>query len=249
MDCSANDGYVWFTQLMINEGDVKQPWSPHPDEIYGGVTTIDKDGITVTASNVKSKTSMSANGFKITKTDTNEDVFKVNSDGTLVIKGNITVTGGSIPTSNLSGTISSSQLNSSITTDITNAKNNASTALSTANTASTNATNAVNTANTAKNTANTASTNATNAVNTANTAKNTADSVNNTLNSNKVNWNNAYERVKQWASGAITGSTTINGGMIATNTITANQIAIGDFSNYAVASKNSTFKNQFGATV
>ena len=122
---------------MIEEGELYNPYSPHSSEVYDGITAIDKDGITVTSSNVKSKTQMSANGFKITKTDTNEDVFKVNSDGTLVIKGNITVTGGSIPTSNLSGTISSSQLNSSITTDITNAKNNASTALSTANTANT----------------------------------------------------------------------------------------------------------------
>lgn len=67
-------------------------WSPHPNEIYDGITTIDKDGITVTASNVKSKTNMSANGFKITKTDTNTDVFKVNSDGTLYMEGEISLT-------------------------------------------------------------------------------------------------------------------------------------------------------------
>ena len=104
------------TELMLCKGSIKSPYSPHPSEIYEGITKIDKDGITVTSSNVKSKTSMSANGFKITKTDTNEDVFKVNSDGTLNLKGNITVTGGSIPTSNLSGTITANQIASSAIT-------------------------------------------------------------------------------------------------------------------------------------
>ena len=89
-----SDAYVWYTNVLLSEGKIVNEWSPHPSEIYDGVTTIDKDGVTVTASNVKSKTNMSANGFKITKTDTNEDVFKVNSDGTLYMKGSVTVTSG-----------------------------------------------------------------------------------------------------------------------------------------------------------
>lgn len=64
------------------------------DGYHEGITSIDKDGITVTSNGVKSKTSMSANGFKITKTDTGEDVFKVNADGTLYMKGSVTVTSG-----------------------------------------------------------------------------------------------------------------------------------------------------------
>ena len=88
------------------------------DGYHEGITSIDKDGITVTSNGVKSKTSMSANGFKITKTDTGEDVFKVNSDGTLALKGNITVTGGSVPTSNLTGTITANQIaTNAITSD------------------------------------------------------------------------------------------------------------------------------------
>ena len=217
--------YSYFADLVVEEGELSSQWTPHPSEIYDGVTTLDKDGVTVTSSNVRSKTNMSANGFKITKTDTNEDVFKVNSDGTLYMKGQITVTGGSVPTSNLSGTISSNQLNSSITSDINNAKNNASSALSTANTAKSTADSAKSTATSAQSTANTANSNATNALNTAN-------SVNSTVNSNKDNWSNAYNRVKERASGAVTGTTNINGGMIATNTITANKMAIGDFKKY-----------------
>lgn len=113
-----NTSYTYFTDIMVSEGELALPWSPHPSEIYDGITTIDKDGITVTSSNVKSKTSMTASGFKITKTDTNEDVFKVNADGTLVMKGSITVTGGSVPTSNLTGTITANMISANaITTD------------------------------------------------------------------------------------------------------------------------------------
>lgn len=56
-------------------------------------------------------------------------------------------------------------------------------------------------------------------------AKTTADEVNKTVNDNKTNWNNAYNRVLQWAYGAIGGSTTINGGLIQTNTILAKHLA------------------------
>ena len=220
---------VYYTNIMLEKGSIANEFSPNPNEVYDGVTSIDKDGITVTASNVKSKTSMSASGFKITKTDTNEDIFKVNSDGTLALKGRMTITGGSVPTSSLDGTISSSQLNSSITTDINNAKNNASSALSTANTAKS-------TADSAKSTATAASTNATNALNTAN-------AVNKVVNDNKVNWSSAYDRVKEWAYGAVSGSTTIDGGLIQTNTILADKIAIGDFTNYCVRPTNHIMTN------
>lgn len=90
--CRDTTKTLYFSDIMIEKGTTANDWSPNPNEVYDGITTIDKDGITVTASNVKSKTSMTADGFKITKTDTNEDVFKVNSDGTLYIKGNITAT-------------------------------------------------------------------------------------------------------------------------------------------------------------
>lgn len=86
----GSNGTYSFTAVTLEEGALRTGWSPHPNEIYDGITTIDKDGITVTSSNVKSKTSMTASGFKITKTDTNEDVFKVNSDGTLNMTGSIT---------------------------------------------------------------------------------------------------------------------------------------------------------------
>ena len=90
----TNLNRVHWNALLLVEGEIEIPWSPHPSEVYDGITTIDKDGIVVTSSNVKSKTSMSANGFKITKTDTNEDVFKVNSNGRLLLDGEFTTHNG-----------------------------------------------------------------------------------------------------------------------------------------------------------
>ena len=85
----GNSAYMWIAEPIVVEGNKDVIWTPNSDEVYTGITTIDKDGITVTSSNVKSKANISASGFKITKTDTNEDVFKVNADGTLNITGSI----------------------------------------------------------------------------------------------------------------------------------------------------------------
>ncbi len=85
---------LFVSQIMLEVGSMMSPWCPNSSEVYDGITTIDKEGITVTASNVKSKTNISATGFKITKTDTNEDVFKVNSNGRLLLDGEITAHNG-----------------------------------------------------------------------------------------------------------------------------------------------------------
>lgn len=77
MDCSANDGYVWFTQLMINEGDVKQPWSPHPDEVYTGSTVIDASGVTIN------------NGALTVKNNSGATVLRGDSNGNLDITGTV----------------------------------------------------------------------------------------------------------------------------------------------------------------
>lgn len=101
------------------------------------------------------------------------------------------------------------------------------------------------TANTAKNNAATAQSAANAAQSTANTAKSTADAVTSTVNANKANWDKGYDwtnsnggnminlltMVKAWTGGAVSATTTINGGFIRTNTITAAQIALGDFTN------------------
>lgn len=101
------------------------------------------------------------------------------------------------------------------------------------------------TANTAKNNAATAQSAANAAQSTANTAKSTADTITSIVNNNKANWDKGYgwtnsnggnminllAMVKAWTGGAVSATTTINGGFIRTNTITAAQIALGDFTN------------------
>ena len=234
-------GDIWVTEISLSESSISLPYTPHPNEVYDGIVSIDKNGVTVSASNVNSKTNMSANGFKITKVRENEDVFKVDQNGELNIKGKITVVSGSqVPTNVLQGTISNNQLATDIKNDIATGVNASSVASA-----------AQNAANAAQNTANTANTNATsaqNAANSANTkatnAENTANSVKNTVDNNSTKWTQAYDNVKRWAyNGATTGSTTINGGLIQTNTIVADKIAVGDFNNYALVSPDNLMGN------
>ena len=45
-----NDGYLWIAQPQVVEGDLDLPYSTNPNEIYDGITTIDKDGINVATS-------------------------------------------------------------------------------------------------------------------------------------------------------------------------------------------------------
>ena len=44
------NSFGWFKQIQINRGSIPLPYSPHPSEIYDGITTIDRDGINVSTS-------------------------------------------------------------------------------------------------------------------------------------------------------------------------------------------------------
>lgn len=83
-------GEIWVTELSLSESSIQMPYSPHPSEVYDGITTIDKDGVTVTSSNVRSKTKMSADGFQLIRTTDNKKMFYVNQDGSLEMSGNFT---------------------------------------------------------------------------------------------------------------------------------------------------------------
>ena len=192
-----------WSAISLTQGEAEVPWSPHPDEIYSGTTTIDAQGIKVTQSDYNGYTSMRSDGFHIY--DGSKDAVSITKDGAVFTGKMVVQSGSTVPTSVLSGKVASGQLDSAVTSDISTAKSNASTALSTANTAKS----------------------------TANTAKSTADSVKTTVDNGINNWNNAYNRVSEWAYGAVSGSTTIDGGLIQANTILANKIALSDFTNYS----------------
>ena len=64
-------------------------------------------------------------------------------------------------------------------------------------------------------------------------AQTTATNAWNWVNSNGSNMTNLRAMILKWTNNAVTTSTYIQGGWIATNTITAEKLAIGDFTNYA----------------
>lgn len=43
-------GDIWVTEISLSESAIQTPYSPHPSEIYDGLTQIDKNGITVSTS-------------------------------------------------------------------------------------------------------------------------------------------------------------------------------------------------------
>lgn len=86
----SNSNRIHWSALILSEGALEVPWSPHPNEVYDGLTSIDKEGITVTASNVHSKTKMSADGFQLIRTTDDKKMFYVNQDGSLEMSGNFT---------------------------------------------------------------------------------------------------------------------------------------------------------------
>ena len=200
------NGTIWVTELQVEEGSLATLWTPHPYETYDGITQINKDGIKVYHNSIDSNsyTHMSPNGFYIKNKGT--DIFKVDTNG-LYFKGKAEITSGSMPSSLLTGTIDNARLNSTIV----NGANNGTSAKSTLDSK------------------------ASGWDSTKSTVDGKAggwDSTKSTVDSNKTNWSNAYNRVAQWAYGAVTGNTTINGGLIQTGTITAKNIYLGDLTNY-----------------
>ncbi len=58
------NAHGWFREVQVEEGHIPTHYSPHPEEIYSGVTKIDNTGITVTHSSDSSYSHMGANGFE-----------------------------------------------------------------------------------------------------------------------------------------------------------------------------------------
>ena len=82
---TADTFYV--TEIMLSQSRVVVPWSPHPSEIYSGITQVDKDGIRVYHDDANSYTHMAPDGFFVNNNGT--DVVQVTASG-LYVQGNIT---------------------------------------------------------------------------------------------------------------------------------------------------------------
>ena len=95
----ASTSTFYVTELMLSQSRVVLPWSPHPSEIYSGITQIDKDGIKVYHNNANSYTHMAPDGFFVNHNGT--DVVQVTANG-LYVQGNIT-SGSTIQGARISG--------------------------------------------------------------------------------------------------------------------------------------------------
>ncbi|MCC3868517.1 hypothetical protein [Terrisporobacter mayombei] len=100
--CRDTTKVMYVTNIMLTKGELEVPYAPNSNEIFDGITTINKDGIKVEQSNYNGYTQIKADGFYLN--NGTEDVIKCTSSG-LVVKGVVNVTGGSISESALAGTM------------------------------------------------------------------------------------------------------------------------------------------------
>ena len=85
--------YLWIAKPQCEEGSVATAWSPHPNEVMTGITTISENGITVSHSNVNTTSSMDASGFRITRVSDGKNIFNA-TNGNLTMEG-VLATGSS----------------------------------------------------------------------------------------------------------------------------------------------------------
>ena len=63
VNSTANTTGFGITEVMFQEGRISTDWTPHPSEIYEGIISIDKDGLTVTHSGTGNYSKMTSSGF------------------------------------------------------------------------------------------------------------------------------------------------------------------------------------------
>ena len=86
---SQDNGHVWFTEVMVNEGNQPMPYCPHSEELGNGSTVIDATGITV------------KNGALRVKDRSGNMMLEGDSSGTLYLRKQLNV--GTIGTFSQSG--------------------------------------------------------------------------------------------------------------------------------------------------
>ena len=88
-DGRLESAFLWMCEPIVCEGDVEIPWSPNADEVFTGITSVDKDGVKVSHSNINGYSQMSADSFRLNK-DGN-DVLKLDHNGLSITNGNVQV--------------------------------------------------------------------------------------------------------------------------------------------------------------
>ena len=221
-------GTVGIKELMVEKGNKKSTWTPSPEDVDAEISAVNNK-----AQDSINKLTELASDSKLTASE--KLVVKREWDVIVGEKTKITSEADKFGVSKTDYESKYNTLNSYITPLLSNLTT---TSDINGSTFRSNFTNYYNSRQDLLNAITTkAKTLADNAQSTANTANNTANTVNTTVNNNKNNWSNAYNRVAEWAQGAVTGSVDIDGGKIAANTIIAEKIAVGDFNNYATVSE------------
>lgn len=63
---SPNSAVIWMLEPILLEGNYSDiMWTPNSDEVYTGITTIDKDGITVTNTSSSTHTQIDSESFRV----------------------------------------------------------------------------------------------------------------------------------------------------------------------------------------
>lgn len=81
---------VFLDNVIVCEGALPSEYTPHPSEIYDGITTVDKSGIKVNASNINGYTHMTALGFFVNKGG--KDLVSVDGSGLRLFDAKIQLT-------------------------------------------------------------------------------------------------------------------------------------------------------------
>ena len=89
---SNGSGNLYIDNVMVCEGALPSVYTPHPSEIYDGITTINKDGIIVEHSNSSLATKYTSNGMMVVDKKNNYDLLTADSDGIGVRGGRFVVT-------------------------------------------------------------------------------------------------------------------------------------------------------------
>ncbi len=84
----GSNGTHYFTAIQLEEGALNTEYTPHPSEIYDGITTIDRDGITIDCSGANTTAQMSASGFTVRRKSDNKALITT-SGGNLTMEGTL----------------------------------------------------------------------------------------------------------------------------------------------------------------
>ena len=76
---SNGTGKVYVKYLSLSKAINESQWTPHPSEIYDGITSIDRDGISISTSNSKTVTRIDHAGMEIQAGNKTLAVFRENS--------------------------------------------------------------------------------------------------------------------------------------------------------------------------